>query len=141
MAIIVKAIHENLKIMNGPARHPLFSPDPATASSAAAGMISASALKRASLLLGLNHRKPKTLSSSQSSKLSLGPDLASSLPLPVLQASQASDQKSTTDMQKIAAERDRVSKMMAEGWEKRRTEASLDVEVRKYLLKHRESRS
>jgi hypothetical protein len=44
-------------------------------------------------------------------------------------------------MQKIAAERDRVSKMMAEGWEKRRTEASLDVEVRKYLLKHRESRS
>ena len=113
MAVIVKAILENLRVMSG---HIIESP------------IS----KRGSLIF--SHLKPKKISSYRTSRLASENSLSESLAK--LQTAQKEESKVINKTLRLAAQRDSVSRIMADGWDKRKTEASLDVEVRKYLKKH-----
>lgn len=113
MAIIVKAILENLRLVNGSA---LYSSDP----------------KRGSLVF--SHLKPKKISSYRASRLATETDL--SVSLDKLQHAQKAEDRALNETLRLAAQRESVSRVMADGWAKRKTEAALDVEVRKYLKKH-----
>lgn len=113
MAIIVKAILENLRLINTSPSSP-------------------SSLKRGSLIF--SHLKPKKISSYRAYRLATEIDLSESLDK--LQNAQKAEDKALNDTLRLAAQRDSVSRVMADGWAKRKTEAALDVEVRKYLKKH-----
>ena len=113
MANIVKSILENLRLMNSPKTSPIGS-------------------KRGSLIF--SHLRPRKIGSYRSSRLANETDLSESLDK--LKSAQEEEGKIINETLRLAAQRDSVSRVMAEGWEKRKTEASLDVEVRKYLKKH-----
>ena len=112
-AVIIKAIIENLRVMNGQ-------------------IIATPTSKRGSLIF--SHLKPKNISSYRTSRLAWDSDLSESLAK--LQTAQNEESKVINKTLRLAAQRDSVSRIMADGWDKRKTEASLDVEVRKYLKKH-----
>jgi hypothetical protein len=109
MAVIVKSILENIRIMDTPR-----SPNRAC--------------------LWFSHLKPKKISSYRASRLASETDLSESLDN--LRTAQKEDGKLINETLRLAAQRDSVSRVMADGWEKRKTEAALDVEVRKYLKQH-----
>ena len=113
MALIVKAILNNLRLMQG------LKPD--------------TTAKRGSLLF--THLMPKMLASHRASRIVSDSSLAKSLDK--LRTAQKEEGRVFNETLRLAAQRDGVSRKMAEGWEKRKTEASLDVEVRKYLKQHK----
>ena len=113
MAVIVKAIVENLRLTNAPKRH-------------------STSPKHGSIIL--SHLKPKRISSYRPSHLSGETDLSESLEK--LKSAQKEEGKVINQTLQLTAQRDSVSRVMADGWQKRKTEAALDVEVRNYLKKH-----
>ncbi len=113
MAVIVKAILKNLEIMNGQS---IVCPTP----------------KLGSLIF--NHLKPKKIISHRALRLASENDLSESFAK--LQIVQRKESKVINETLRITAQRDSVSRIMADGWDRRKTEASLDVEVREYLKKH-----